>query len=101
MSLERLRNRSHVATTPNDEPVSAGMAVNPCAEAALTWPREWFRSAYAACPRLSGCANEFGVVWRYAVPESKRAEKTIGVCLCRRYEKGGACPPAAGSQGRD
>lgn len=101
MSLERLRNRSHVATMPNDEPVSAGMAVNPCAAAALTWRREWFRSAYAACPRLSGCANEFGVVWRYAEPESRRTQKTIGVCLRQRYEEGGARPSAAGSQGHD
>lgn len=90
MSLNRLRDRLQSATAPNDEGVSGEPAAAPCAEAALPWPQAWFRSAYAACPRLPGCANEFGVVWRYAVPESRRAEKTIGVCLCRQFNEGGA-----------
>ncbi|HEV6967702.1 hypothetical protein [Roseateles sp.] len=45
----------------------------------------WLAQAYVRCREQDECANEFGVPWRYQVPEAKRRDKCKGLCLCQRY----------------
>lgn len=56
-------------------------------EAALCWSANWISEAYRRCKSLDHCANEFGVAWRYQVPDRRRSEKAEGRCLCQRYCK--------------
>jgi hypothetical protein len=58
------------------------------------WSRAWLADAYARCKMQGHCANEFGVAWRYQVPESRRPYKPEGDCLCQRYAGTPAAPSA-------
>lgn len=70
--LARARRSAPAADTPPAKP--------PATAAAL-----WLAQAYVRCRGQDECANEFGVPWRYQVPEAKRREKCKGLCLCQRY----------------
>ncbi len=56
-------------------------------EAALCWSANWINETYRRCKSQDHCANEFGVAWRYQVPDRRRSEKAEGRCLCQRYCK--------------
>lgn len=56
-------------------------------EAALCWSANWISETYRRCKSQDHCANEFGVAWRYQVPDRRRSEKGEGRCLCQRYCK--------------
>lgn len=49
------------------------------------WADDWLRQIYGQCVARSHCGNEFGIAWRYWVPEDKRNQKGRGVCLCKRF----------------
>lgn len=52
----------------------------------FSWSRDWLQQIYAHCASRSTCCNEFGTAWRYLVPELRRGDKRLGVCLCSRYD---------------
>lgn len=51
------------------------------------WPTQWLSETYTRCKSQSHCANEFGVPWRFQVPDRRRSDKAPGRCLCQRYCK--------------
>ena len=49
------------------------------------WTKQRLRQVYGHCLSLHTCGTEFGVTWRFQVPETKRPLKVEGVCLCSRF----------------
>lgn len=52
---------------------------------AVAWSQDWLQQVYGRCMSLPTCQNEFGTAWRYCVPETRRGDKRVGMCLCRTY----------------
>ena len=76
-----IKSDGAVSTDVAAKPVVDPGVAAPC----LAWSQDWLRQIYGQCASRADCRNEFGFAWRYLVPETKRHEKTAGVCLCRRY----------------
>lgn len=69
---------SDVSHLPSDAP-------SPASVQATAWSQDWLQRVYAHCASLPTCQNEFGTAWRYRVPEPRRSDKRVGMCLCRMY----------------
>lgn len=70
---------------PARQGASMAAKTDPTACRGVAWSQDWLRQVYTECASHQGCCNEFGVAWRYLVPELRRANKRVGVCLCRIY----------------
>lgn len=63
----------------------ANDALSPGVLQAIAWSQDWLQRVYAHCASSPTCRNEFGTAWRYCVPETRRGDKRVGMCLCRMY----------------